>query len=229
MKRTGQIVGLLALLGASTALAQELAELTRPAPPDPALGGAVASKVLSCYAAEGGVLTDDDREVVEAFASELSAALGGALGGGECAEGKDCAAAVAALPCAELAQRLSRDDLAGPPALWAETWSGALRDRVTACYTTESGGALPSAEEQTRVEAFRAGLARSLTVLGAQPTCRVNTAALPPCVAAIGGLRCDALSEGVSDPEHLLTALSSACAGLLRCSLDPLDALDLGL
>lgn len=183
---------------------------------DPALGAALTERALSCYVAEGGAGTAEDRATLEAYAGELAEGFVLTLRPDECA-GAACAPFIEGLECPDLARRLAGVGFLAP---FAEGYTAALRDRVVACFTEEEGG--PPAALRERLELFRVGLSRALTTLTDEGTCRVDPQRAARCAAELGQVPCAQLAEGLTpDPHPMLRQLVRACDEMLDCAEAP--------
>lgn len=148
----------------------------------------------------------------------LADALLGSLTAAECpADEAACAARIQALPCADLARRLS---VVWRGAAWAETYTAALRDRVLGCAAAEvaAPGAPDRPARPEQIERFRAGLSRALTALAAEGVCQVVPALAAVCAEALPRRSCAQLAAGLAvDPRQMLRRTIVDCAGLLDC------------
>lgn len=200
---------------------------------------AVLDKFLQCYQAEGAAVTQEDQDTLVQFINQMSTGLGGALGGDCGATGPQaeqaCAEAVKALKCDELAQELTgvlSKELGlsltafteiQTPEPWADTYAGAITDKVLLCYSAELGSQ-PNQADLDKVAEFRLQLGRVLSILTTKNKCTVNTSKLTTCSAAIKGMDCSTMAKELdNNGGQLLQGLQQACDRFLDCGLDELE------
>lgn len=168
---------------------------------------AAVERFLSCYEAEGGVVDDEVRALVESLGPDLA---GGWEGSGAAAP-----AAFADADCGDLAEAWTpvvTPDVA-PPA-WALQIAESAAERAIACYA-ELEGRAPTDSEVAALQAYRNTMAQGLAsvahAMGAQP----EPDAVAPCAEAMRSTECEALAAGLSPSGELsLGGGAETCAAL---------------
>ncbi|MFN7950128.1 MAG: hypothetical protein U0610_00230 [bacterium] len=170
------------------------------------LGDALVTKFASCFEAQGGTLTEDDRAVLAASSSDLarvaSTAVDGVPCSGELPQGsappsvEACVAAVEALSCDGFAGDLTKANASlsalPPPPEWATAYAQALMGRTLDCYAAEAGSA-PTPDQRAQLDGFGAELASGVGAATSGGACTIHTDALATCTEWLRGRACDAL------------------------------------
>ncbi len=194
----------------AAALAGVLAVST-PVPADEAdTASQAVERFLSCYEAEGGVVDDEVRALVESLGPDLAA---GAEGSGE-------GSLLLAGDCDDLAEAWTpvvTPDAVSPD--WARLIADAAADRTLACFS-ELEGRPPTDDETAALGAYRTTMAQGLASVAHAMGGEVNAEAAGPCAESMAAISCDALAQGLSAGGELsLGGGSEACGELFGLDL----------
>lgn len=185
--------------------------VARPAPADEDASAAQAvEQFLSCYEAEGGVVDDEVRALIESLGPELAAGAEGS-GTGSLLVGGDCEA------LAEAWTPMVTPDAVPPD--WARVIADAAADRAVACFA-ELEGRPPTDEELDALGAYRTTMAQGLASVAHAMGGEVNTDAAAPCAESMTSISCDTLARGLSAGGELqLGGGGEACGELFGLDL----------
>ena len=177
---------------------------------------AVVTRFADCLSAEGGELGEAERSALAGLTTELIAALNQPAC--QSGDGAGCASALSEMSC-ELLAGVWHTPVAAAvpePAPWARQFVDSLTARILACLPNGTTDAQLSAQVTEYGLVLGASLQSALTAAGCTPD-ETQAAA---CAAALSGVDCESLTQGVTSGGMmpLPDGAAEACGAMFGCS-----------